>query len=343
MHDPDLLRLIDEFNRSGGTFDVFFKDLEATPHSKGSPSSAQAWVEPPGLAREAANALAPADASHTASAGAETRHEVSEAVVAAKTAFDSLAVGDFPDMASEESETGPEALPDPVPPSAAELEEARLVVLGLAPETEPAEQPAKDEASHHDLPGETPYSSFTFDSPTSESPTFGSALIGAGESETEHHQEDALLLVGDDFKVSDEFQKASEAEVMAEVKRLMAEVARTIEEAVESVEHRSTFPIHLRAGQLKVADRYPFLDPFGPEFEYLAGEIVFVGHVSPAEFVEGLTEALKLAVDGVAQVSAQSVRLRSRVADALHSLLNRQTTELEAYGLDESVREILNG
>ena len=341
MQDPDLLRLIDEFNRSGGTFDVFFKDLEA-PHSKGSSSSAQAWVEPPGLAREAANALAPADASHIPSAGAEAQHEVSEAVVAAKTAFDSLAVGDFPDMPSEESEAGPEAPPDPVPPSAAELEEARLVVLGLARETEPAEEPAKEEASHNDLPAETPYSSFTFDSPTSDSPTFDSAMIGAEEGETEDHQEDALLSVGEDFKVSDEFQKASEAEVMAEVKRLMAEVARTIEEAVESVEHRSTFPIHLRAGQLKVADRYPFLDPFGPEFEYLAGEIVFVGHVSPAEFVEGLTEALKLAVDGVSQVSGQSVRLRARVADALRSLLNRQTTELEAYGLDESVREILD-
>ena len=338
IQDPGLLRLIDEFNRSGGTFDVFFKDLAATPHSKGSPSSAQAWVEPPGLARGAATALASSDASHVASAGAEAQHEVSEAVVAAKTAFDSLAVGDFPDMASEESEAGPEALPDPVPPSAAELEEARHVVLGLASETKPGEQPPKDEAPHPDSPGETPYSSFTFDSPTSDS-----AMIGAEEGETEEHQEDALLLVGDDFKVSDEFQKASEAEVMAEVKRLMAEVARTIEEAVESVEHRSTFPIHLRAGQLKVADRYPFLDPFGPEFEYLAGEIVFVGHVSPAEFVDGLTEALKLAVDGVAQVSGQSVRLRARVADALRSLLNRQTTELEAYGLDESVREILNG
>lgn len=129
---------------------------------------------------------------------------------------------------------------------------------------------------------------------------------------------------------------------MAEVKRLMAEIARTVEDAIESVEHRSTFPIHLRAGQLKVADRYPFLDPFGPEFEYLAGEIAFVGHVRPADFVQGLTEALKLALHGVAQASAQPARVRGRVSDALRWLLSRQQTEFEAYGLDESIREILN-
>jgi len=128
---------------------------------------------------------------------------------------------------------------------------------------------------------------------------------------------------------------------MAEVKRLMGEVVRSIEEAIQSVEQRSTFPIHLRAGQLKVADRYPFLDPFGTEFEYLAGEIAFVGHASPAEFVDGLTEALKIAVDGVAQTSAQPSRVRGRVSEALRWLLGRQQTEFEAYGLDASIEEIL--
>ena len=36
---------------------------------------------------------------------------------------------------------------------------------------------------------------------------------------------------------------------------------------------------------MKVADRYPFLIPFGDEFEYLAGEIAFIGTASPSPFI----------------------------------------------------------
>ncbi|MEK6299211.1 MAG: hypothetical protein AABO41_00690 [Acidobacteriota bacterium] len=327
MQNSEVRGLIDDFNRAGGTFDVFFKELEAPARATESSPTLHQWIEPPGLAREGVTAVAPTSGKEDHPAVAESQDEVAQAVLDAKTAYDSLSVADSPFSAIDEREAEVESPPDPLPPSPAELEEARLAVLGLARESEFGNDPFNDEASEQFSSDETQYSSFTFDSP---------------EAAADESQEGDLLAVGYDFKTSDDLQRASEAEVMAEVKRLMAEIARTIEEAIESVEQRSTFPIHLRAGQLKVADRYPFLDPFGPEFEYLAGEIVFVGHVSPAEFVEGLTEALKLAVDGVAQVSAQPARVRGRVADVLRRLLNRQQTEFEAYGLDESVREILD-
>jgi len=84
----------------------------------------------------------------------------------------------------------------------------------------------------------------------------------------------------------------AEAEAMAEIKRLMGEIASTIENAARSVESRDTFSMYLRAGQLKIADRFPFLDPFGNEFEYLDGEIVFVGGEKPEEFISGVSGAL---------------------------------------------------
>ena len=58
---------------------------------------------------------------------------------------------------------------------------------------------------------------------------------------------------------------------MVEIKRLMGEMARTIEVSTQAIEQRDSFSMYLRAGQLKIADRYPFLDPFGAEFEYLGG------------------------------------------------------------------------
>jgi hypothetical protein len=129
---------------------------------------------------------------------------------------------------------------------------------------------------------------------------------------------------------------------MAEIKRLMGEIAKAIEEAGQAVEQRDRFSMYLRAGQLKIADRYPFLDPFGAEFEYLAGEIVFVGKASPGDFIAGLTEALSRAVQGVTESSSQGARLRTRIAEGLQWMLKSQRAELEQYNLDQSIEQILS-
>jgi hypothetical protein len=132
------------------------------------------------------------------------------------------------------------------------------------------------------------------------------------------------------------------AERMAEVKRLMAEITRTVENAARPAELKDGFSINLRAGQLKVADRYPFLDPFGSEFEYMEGEIVFVGAAGPEEFIEGLTEAIQHAIDCAAESSSHSARLRSRLENDLRSFMEANRQELEKYGLCPSIERLVN-
>jgi hypothetical protein len=319
MQNAELRRLVDDFNNAGGTFDVFFRNAtDSASEFSGAAAPESQWIEPPGLKRAGVSA----DTFPLAKQGGEEPEPtdgVAQAMIAAKAAFASIDSEDAPLPLIEKAVELP---PDAVPPSPTELEEARLAVLGLARESDVDEAIAGDDKRA--VPIKSPPTDAT-----------------VPDEHPSNSEEDELSLVSDDFKASIEAQRASEAEVMAEVKRLMGEVARSIEEAIQSVEQRSTFPIHLRAGQLKVADRYPFLDPFGTEFEYLAGEIAFVGQASPAEFVDGLTEALKIAVDGVAQTSAQPSRVRGRVSEALRSLLSRQQTEFEAYGLDESIEEII--
>jgi hypothetical protein len=133
----------------------------------------------------------------------------------------------------------------------------------------------------------------------------------------------------------------ADQEAMAETKRLMGEIARAIEEAAQSVGRPDSFSMSLRAGQLKIADRFPFLDPFAGEFEYLAGEIVFVGHATAEEFVVGLTEALKLAVEGVTRSTAYADRFRSYVTEDLQKLLARERAAFEKLGLDQVVEQLL--
>ena len=149
-------------------------------------------------------------------------------------------------------------------------------------------------------------------------------------------------MVKSDLAVEMDPEAEIEASVMEEVKLLMGEIAGTVEEATRAPDQRHSFSMYLRAGRLKVADRYPFLDPFAAEFEYLAGEIVFVGKAAPPDFIAGLTEALAHAVEGVAQSSAQPRGLRARIASDLGRLLERKREEFERHGLDLSIERIIN-
>jgi hypothetical protein len=136
-------------------------------------------------------------------------------------------------------------------------------------------------------------------------------------------------------------REALEGLKMAEVKRLMGKILKTIGDAVRVVEQRDNFNLHLRAGQLKVADRFPFLDPFGAEFEYFDGEIAFVGHCESDIFIEGLTEAVKMAITEAAQASAKPVQLRTIINEELHRLLQSNREELELYHLDAAINDII--
>ncbi len=131
--------------------------------------------------------------------------------------------------------------------------------------------------------------------------------------------------------------------VTDDLKRLMGEIARTIEEAAQSVGRHDGFSMSLRASQLKVADRYRFLDPFGGEFEYLSGEIVFVGNTTAQEFVEGFSEALKLAIQSVTESTAYPERFRAYVAEDLRKLLAREPAEFDGAGLDQVIQNLISG
>jgi hypothetical protein len=148
---------------------------------------------------------------------------------------------------------------------------------------------------------------------------------------------------GRDFSlVLDELPTAgAEVEAMAEIKRLMAEIARAIEQAAQAVGRPDSFSMSLRAGQLTIADRFPFLDPFAGEFEYLAGEIVFVGHATAEEFVAGLAEALKLAMESVTRSTAYADRFRSYVIEDLQKLFARERAGFERFGLEEVIHKLI--
>ncbi len=282
--------LLDECNRAGGTFDVFFSQ-PAAAHIEESQARQSAPLPP--LDEEAASDV----------------HEVVEVerykVSQAATGFDlSQATG----HTDKDLET--------VLPETANLDGDES--------TDKSDPPSWDEDA-------TSYTSIPVDEmKPSEAPAWpdGQAADARKQGLTAHL-----------FAAANVPEVAGEAELI-EVKRLMGEIAMTIEESIRAVSQQSNFAMHLRAGQLKVADHYPFLDPFGNEFEYLAGEIAFVGKVKPADFIAGLTEALRLALASAIQSSSHPARLRAIATEDLRLLGERYRSEFEEFGLDQSVERI---
>jgi hypothetical protein len=176
--------------------------------------------------------------------------------------------------------------------------------------------------------------------PSAELPTKPSLADATADSAAAPLPEEVtseLSLSGEEFSGA-----GDNDETMTELKRLMGEIAGTIEGSAQAVDRHDGFAMCLRAGQLKIAERYPFLDPFASEFEYLAGEIVFVGQATAEQFVAGLTEALALAVKSLAETNAYGEKFRAYVSEDLGKLLARNRTELESYGLDRVIKEIVS-
>jgi hypothetical protein len=168
-----------------------------------------------------------------------------------------------------------------------------------------------------------------------------SAGVASRGAASEGPEAESISPHSKDVSLGEEVSEVGGDEAMSELKRLMGEIARTVEEAAQAVDRHDSFSMALRAGQLKIAEQYPFLDPFRSEFEYLAGEIVFVGQATPEDFVAGLTEALELAILGVARSTEHGDRFRAYVIEDLRKLLARDRSEFEPFGLDRVIEHLL--
>jgi hypothetical protein len=67
-----------------------------------------------------------------------------------------------------------------------------------------------------------------------------------------------------------------------------------------------------------------------------------VGNTTAQEFVEGFTEALKLAIQSVCESTAFRERFRSYVAEDLKKLLARNPAEYESAGLDQVIQNLIS-
>lgn len=129
-------------------------------------------------------------------------------------------------------------------------------------------------------------------------------------------------------------------EQYSELVNLMGEVIAAVERGTAEVVRESDFRMVLREAFIHAAEHYPFLDPFAGEFEYSSGEIVFLGAARPADFVVGLSQALRWTVDDLVK-RVPEANLRGRVEAMLNALQQNRQTDFEKFGLEVALEEIL--
>lgn len=142
------------------------------------------------------------------------------------------------------------------------------------------------------------------------------------------------------LELEDESIRPLTREQYAELVGLMGEVVRAVESGVTDALRRADFVPSFREALISIATHYPFLDPFAAEFEYADGVATFRGKARPADFVVGLSQALRLTVADLDR-RAPEAQLRQHVEAALQVLRQRRRVEFERYGLEIATNEIL--
>ncbi|MGQ9897490.1 MAG: hypothetical protein ACUVR8_08070 [Acidobacteriota bacterium] len=142
------------------------------------------------------------------------------------------------------------------------------------------------------------------------------------------------------LELEDESIRPLTREQYAELVSLMGEVVRAVETGAIDALRRADFVPSFREALINVAAHYPFLDPFAAEFEYADGVATFRGKARPADFVVGLSQALRLTVADLDRRSPET-QVRQHVESALRALHQRRQAQFERYGLEIATNEIL--
>ncbi|MBI4749837.1 MAG: hypothetical protein HY774_15225 [Acidobacteria bacterium] len=129
-------------------------------------------------------------------------------------------------------------------------------------------------------------------------------------------------------------------EQYSELVGLMGDVMAAVERGIVDIVREPDFRLAFREAAIRAAEHYPFLDPFAGEFEYTAGEIVFLGSARPVDFVVGLSQSLRWTLDDLSR-RFTDVDLEARVEATLKNLQRNRREDFEKFGLESAIEAIL--
>ncbi len=78
--------------------------------------------------------------------------------------------------------------------------------------------------------------------------------------------------------------------------QILQEILSTVEKRVDRISRKGKFIETFKKTLIQKSKEYPFLDPFGGEFDYREGTILFDSQVREKDFVKGIIECLRAAL-----------------------------------------------
>lgn len=130
-------------------------------------------------------------------------------------------------------------------------------------------------------------------------------------------------------------------EGLKEVTPILQDVLSRVERFVDGGTKKGIFIKAFKRALIEKSGDYPFLDPFGGEFEYREGTISFTGEARAKEFTKGIGESLRLTLSYLEEeVPKRKIHLLKLKA-GIESSLEENREQLKRLGVDSVVASFL--
>ena len=134
---------------------------------------------------------------------------------------------------------------------------------------------------------------------------------------------------------------AGKEEGLKEVIRIFEGVLMRAEKLVDEASEKGTFRRIFKKSLIERSEQYPFLDPFGGEFDYRDGMIQFTGEVKDKDFSQGLGECLQNTLAYIEEELPKSKMLPLKLRAEIESSLEPHRDTINRLGLDSTIPSFL--
>jgi hypothetical protein len=134
---------------------------------------------------------------------------------------------------------------------------------------------------------------------------------------------------------------AGKEEGLKEVVQIFGGVLSRAEKLVDETSAKGTFRRIFKKSLIEKSEQYPFLDPFGGEFDYRDGMIQFTGEAKEKDFSQGLGECLQNTLAYVEEELPKSKMLPLKLRAEIESSLELHRDTIKRLGLDSAIPSFL--
>jgi len=126
-------------------------------------------------------------------------------------------------------------------------------------------------------------------------------------------------------------------EDLRELILIFQEVLSKIENSVDGISQKGKFLGAFKKSLLEQSDQYPFLDPFGSEFEYREGKIQFTGDVIDKDLAQGIIECLRATLLQLARELPKNKVLFLKLRTQIEASLKPYQETVKRLGIDAAL------